>query len=75
MLEKCPRKVSRKSGNLIPKILEMPGRKSNGTEIPGKEFPQISIYLTRVVLFSGKCRKILFHSTLEISEIQTGVLG
>ena len=55
-------KVSRKSGNcLIPemrtiqqKASEIPGGKSNGTEISGKKFPKISVYLERLFSFLGK---------------------
>jgi len=53
----------------------MPGRKSNGTEIPGKEFPQISIYLTRLSSFQENAGKYCSIRHWKFPEIQTGVLG
>jgi len=49
MVRKCPGKVSTKTGNcrisakrtIQPKIPEIPGGKSNGTDILGKTFPKL----------------------------------
>ena len=56
MAQKCPGKISRKSGNCWilekPTIQpEIPGAKSNGTETPGRKFPKISVYLARLSSF------------------------
>ena len=62
MVRKVAEKVSRKSENCRNKPKIPPG-KSNATEIPGKK----SRYSSRkVVLFSGKFRRMLFYWSREI---------
>ena len=52
-----------------PKLPEISGRKSNGTEIPVKKkyLPENFCILCKAVLFSFKFQKMLCHSPLEIS--------
>ena len=60
MVRKIPGKSFRKSGNcwisekrtIQPKIPEIPGWKSNGTEISREKFSKIWVYLTRLSSFS-----------------------
>ena len=60
MVRKFPGKSFRKYGNcwisekrtIQPKIPEIPGWKSNGTEISKKKFSKIWVYLTRLSSFS-----------------------
>ena len=56
------------------KIYEIPEGKLNGKKTSRKKFPKIWVYLAR---FSSlwKFWKILFHSLLEVAEIQTGLFG
>ena len=59
MVQKCPRKVFRNSGNcwisemwtVQPKIPEIPEAKLNGKQSPGKNFQKIWVYLARLSSF------------------------
>jgi len=59
MVRKFPGKASGKSENckisemrtIQPKIPEIPKRKSNGKEIPGRKFSKIWVYLARLSSF------------------------
>ena len=53
-----------------PKILEIPGAKLNGKKTSGKKFPKICIYLARLSGCIWKSWKMLFHSLLEVAEVQ-----
>jgi len=57
-----------------PKILEIPGGKSNGTEIPGKKFSKIWVYLARLFSF-GNSAKWCSIRHWKFFEMQTRIFG
>ena len=75
MVQKCPRKVFRNSGNcwisemrtIQPKIPEIPEVKLNGKQTPGKNFWK-SGYTSRGCPLLWKFWRMLCHSHLEVAE-------